>query len=107
MADSVAQRWMRLIGAQGRPTARPPSDAQVAETIGRYPERAAEALVDQIRRQGQAASAREARGRITQQLDEAAHLLDPATRDRIAALSDALIARHFPEKSDTDVNRHG
>ena len=97
MADSLAQRWMRLMGGQGRPTARPPSDADVADTVSRYPERAAQALVDQSRRRGQAASAREARGWISEQLDEAATLLDQQTRDRITQLTDALIARRFPK----------
>ncbi len=102
MTDSTAQRWMRLMGGQGRPTARPPSDAEVAENVSRYPERAAQALVDQSRVRGQAASARQARGWISGQLDEAAILLDQTTRDRIAALSDALIARRFPEDSSDD-----
>jgi hypothetical protein len=99
MADSVAQRWMRLMGGQGRPTARPPSDAEVADNVTRYPERAAQALVDQSRRRGQAASARQARGWISVQLNEAAELLDQATRDRIAQLADAQIAKRFPEDS--------
>lgn len=64
MADTTAQRWMRLMGGQGRPTARPPSDADVADNVARYPERAAQALVDQSRALGQAASARQARGWI-------------------------------------------
>ncbi len=102
MADSLAQRWMRLMGGQGRPTARPPSDADVADTVSRYPERAAQALVDQSRRRGQAASAREARGWISEQLDEAATLLDQQTRDRITELTDALIARRFPKDSPDD-----
>ncbi len=102
MAESVAQRWMRLMGGQGRPTARPPSEAQVAETVGRYPERAAQALVDQSRRRGQAASAREARGWIIEQLEEAAELLDSATRERIRELSDAMMTRQFPEESHQD-----
>lgn len=102
MADSVAQRWMRLMGGQGRPTARRPSDADVADTISRYPERAAQALVDQSRRRGQAASARQARGWISEQLEEAAELLDQPTRDRIAQLADAQIAKRFPEDSPTD-----
>ncbi len=102
MADSLAQRWMRLMGGQGRPTARPPSDADVADTVSRYPERAAQALVDQSRRRGQAASAREARGWISEQLDEAATLLDKQTRDRITDLTDVLIARRFPKDSPDD-----
>ena len=102
MADSLAQRWMRLMGGQGRPTARPPSDADVADTVSRYPERAAQALVDQSRRRGQAASAREARGWISEQLNEAATLLDQQTRDRITQLTDALIARRFPKDSPDD-----
>ncbi len=102
MADSLAQRWMRLMGGQGRPTARPPSDADVADTVSRYPERAAQALVDQSRRRGQAASAREARGWISEQLDEAATLLNQQTRDRITELTDALIARRFPKDSPDD-----
>ncbi len=102
MADSLAQRWMRLMGGQGRPTARPPSDADVADTVSRYPERAAQALVDQSRRRGQAASAREARGWISEQLDEAATLLDQQTRDRISELTDALITRRFPKDSPDD-----
>ena len=102
MADSLAQRWMRLMGGQGRPTARPPSDTDVADTVSRYPERAAQALVDQSRRRGQAASAREARGWISEQLDEAATLLDQQTRDRITELTDALIARRFPKDSPDD-----
>ena len=102
MADSLAQRWMRLMGGQGRPTARPPSDADVADTVSRYPERAAQALVDQSRRRGQAASAREARGWISEQLDEAATLLNQQTRDRISELTDALIARRFPKDSPDD-----
>ncbi|MCY3569068.1 MAG: hypothetical protein OXH38_10600 [Chloroflexi bacterium] len=102
MAERTAQRWMRLIGGQGRPTARPPSDADIAQTVARYPERAAQALVEQSRAQGQAASARQARGWITKQLDEAAELLDQATRDRIAILADAQIAQRFPEDSSND-----
>lgn len=102
MADSVAQRWMRLMGGQGRPTARPPSDADVADNVARYPERAAQALVDQSRRRGQAASARQARGWISEQLDEAAELLDQPTRERIADLVDAQIAKRFPEDSPND-----
>lgn len=102
MADSTAQRWMRLMGGQGRPTARPPADAEVAQNVARYPERAAQALVDQSRVRGQAASARQARGWISEQLDEAANLLDQTTRDRIAELSDALIARRFPEDAPDD-----
>ncbi len=102
MADSLAQRWMRLIGGQGRPTARPPSDAEVADTVSRYPERAAQALVDQSRRRGQAASAREARGWISQQLEEAAALLDQATRERIGDLAEAQIAKRFPKDSTDD-----
>ncbi len=102
MPDSTAQRWMRLMGAQGRPTARPPSSDEVAETVSRYPERAAQALVDQSRRQGQAASAREARGWILAQLDAAADLLDPPARDRIAELAEPLIAARFPEDAPTD-----
>ena len=102
MADSLAQRWMRLMGGQGRPTARHPSDADVADTVSRYPERAAQALVDQSRRRGQAASAREARGWISEQLDEAATLLDQQTRDRITELTDALIARRFPKDASDD-----
>ena len=102
MAERMAQRWMRLMGAQGRPTARPPSDDEVAETISRYPERAAQALVDQSRVRGQAASARQARGWITEQLDEAAELLDQATRERIADMADAHIAQRFPEDSSND-----
>ena len=102
MADSLAQRWMRLMGGQGRPTARPPSDADVADTVSRYPERAAQALVDQSRRRGQAASAREARGWISEQLDEAATLLNQQTRDRISELTDAMIARRFPKDSPDD-----
>jgi len=99
MAERTAQRWMRLMGGQGRPTARPPTDADIAETVARYPERAAQALVEQSRAQGQAASARQARGWITEQLDEAAELLDQATRDRIGELADAQIAQRFPEDS--------
>ena len=99
MADTTAQRWMRLMGGQGRPTARPPSDAEVANNVSRYPERAAQALVDQSRRQGQAASARQARGWISEQLEEAAELLDQPTRVRIAELADAQIAKRFPEDS--------
>ena len=106
MADSAAQHWMRLIGGQGRPTARPPSDADVADTVSRYPERAAQALVDQSRRRGQAASARQARGWISEQLDAAADLLDQATRDRIAELADGQIARRFP-KDPTDDGPNG
>ena len=102
MVNSTAQRWMRLMGGQGRPTARLPSDAEVADNVARYPERAAQALVDQSRRQGQAASARQARGWIIEQLDEAAELLDQPTRDRIAALADAQIAKRFPEDSSHD-----
>ena len=102
MTDSVAQRWMRLMGGQGRPTARPPSEAEVAETVSRYPERAAQALVDQSRRQGQAASARQARGWISEQLNAAADLLDSVTRDRIAELADAQIARRFSKDSTDD-----
>ncbi|MCY3558098.1 MAG: hypothetical protein OXH13_05590 [Chloroflexi bacterium] len=102
MADTTAQRWMRLMGGQGRPTARPPSDADVAETVSRYPERAAQALVEQSRALGQAASARQARGWITGQLDEAANLLDQATRDRIGQLADAQIAQRLPEDSSND-----
>ena len=102
MADSTAQRWMRLMGGQGRPTARPPSDAEVADNVSRYPERAAQALVDQSRRQGQAASARQARGWISEQLEEAAELLDQPTRDRIAVLANAQIANRFPEDSSDD-----
>ena len=102
MADSVAQRWMRLMGGQGRPTARPPSNADVADTVSRYPERAAQALVDQSRRRGQAASARQARGWISEQLSEAAELLDQPTRDRIAQLADAQIAKRFPKDSSDD-----
>ena len=102
MADLLAQRWMRLMGGQGRPTARPPSDAEVADNVSRYPERAAQALVDQSRRRGQAASAREARGWISEQLDEAANLLDQQTRDRIAELAAAQIARRFPKDSTDD-----
>ena len=102
MAERTAQRWMRLMGGQGRPTARPPSDADVAETVARYPERAAQALVEQSRAQGQAASARQARGWITQQLEEAANLLNPNTRDRIAELSDALIAKRYSEDPSND-----
>ena len=102
MADSLAQRWMRLMGGQGRPTARPPSDAEVADNVSRYPERAAQALVDQSRRRGQAASAREARGWISKQLEEAANLLDQQTRDRIADFADAQVARRFPKDSSDD-----
>ncbi len=102
MADSVAQRWMRLMGGQGRPTARPPSGSEVAENVSRYPERAAQALVDQSRRRGQAASARQARGWISEQLEEAAELLDQPTRDRIARLAEAQIAKRFPEDSSDD-----
>ncbi|MDE2966746.1 MAG: hypothetical protein OXS30_04550 [Chloroflexota bacterium] len=102
MADSLAQRWMRLMGGQGRPTARPPSDADVADNVARYPERAAQALVDQSRRRGQASSARQARGWISGQLDEAAELLDQPTRDRIAKLADAQIANRFLEDSSDD-----
>ncbi len=102
MADSLAQRWMRLIGGQGRPTARRPSDAEVADTVSRYPERAAQALVDQSRRRGQAASARQARGWISEQLHEAAELLDQPTRDRIAELADTQIAKRFPKDSSND-----
>ena len=102
MAETTAQRWMRLIGGQGRPTARPPSDDEVSETVARYPERAAEALVDQSRRQGQAASAREARGWIREQLDAAADLLDSPTRDRIGTLAEAQIAKTYPEDSSDD-----
>lgn len=102
MADSVAQRWMRLMGGQGRPTARGPSNAEVADTVSRYPERAAQALVDQSRRRGQAASARQARGWISGQLEEAAELLDQPTRDRIAELADAQIAKRFPKDSSED-----
>ena len=102
MVESTAQRWMRLMGGQGRPTARPPSDADVADNVSRYPERAAQALVDQSRRRGQAASARQARGWISEQLDEAAELLDQPTRDRIAALADTQIAKRFPEDSSHD-----
>ena len=90
------------MGGQGRPTARPPSDAEVAENVARYPERAAQALVDQSRRQGLAASARQARGWISQQLDEAADLLDQSTRDRIAELADAEIAKRYPKDSPDD-----
>lgn len=102
MADSVAQRWMRLMGAQGRPTARPPGADEVADTVSRYPERAAQALVDQSRRQGQAASARQARGWISEQLEQAAELLDQPTRDRIAQLADAQVAKRYPEDSSDD-----
>ncbi|MYD16837.1 MAG: hypothetical protein F4W99_06805 [Chloroflexi bacterium] len=102
MADTTAQRWMRLMGGQGRPTARPPGDADVADNVARYPERAAQALVDQSRRQGQAASARQARGWISRQLDEAAELLDQPTRDRIAQLAHVQIAKRFPEDSSDD-----
>ena len=102
MADSLAQRWMRLMGGQGRPTARRPSDAEVADNVARYPERAAQALVDQSRRQGQAASARQARGWISEQLEEAAELLDQPTRDRIAELAAAQIAKRFPKDSSDD-----
>ena len=102
MVERVAQRWMRLMGGQGRPTARPPSDADIADNVARYPERAAQALVDQSRRQGQASSARQARGWISEQLDEAAELLDLPTRDRIAQLVEAQIAKRFPEDSTDD-----
>ena len=102
MADKTAQRWMRLMGGQGRPTARPPSDAEIADNVSRYPERAAQALVDQSRRQGQAASARQARGWISEQLEEAAELLDHPTRERIAELADAQIAKRFPKDSSDD-----
>ena len=102
MADKTAQRWMRLMGGQGRPTARPPSDAEIADNVSRYPERAAQALVDQSRRQGQAASARQARGWISEQLEEAAELLDQPTRERIAELADAQIAKRFPKDSSDD-----
>ena len=102
MADTLAQRWMRLIGGQGRPTARPPRDDEIAKTVSRYPERAAQALVDQSRRRGQAASAKQARGWISQQLDEAADLLDQTTRDRIAELADAGIAKRYPKDSSDD-----
>ncbi len=102
MADSTTQRWMRLMGGQGRPSARPPRAADVAETVARYPERAAQALVDQSRRRGQAASAREARGWISEQLEEAADLLDPATRERISALADVQLAKRYPKDSPTD-----
>ncbi len=102
MVESTARRWMRLMGGQGRPTARPPSNADIADNVSRYPERAAQALVDQSRRQGQAASARQARGWISEQLDEAAELLDQPTRDRIAQLADAQIAKRFPEDSSHD-----
>ena len=102
MVERVAQRWMRLMGGQGRPTARPPSDADIAANVSRYPERAAQALVDQSRRRGQAASARQARGWISEQLEEAAELLDRPTRDRIAQLADAQIAKRFPEDSPHD-----
>ena len=102
MADSMAQRWMRLMGGQGRPTARPPSNAEVADTVSRYPERAAQALVDQSRRRGQASSARQARGWISEQLEEAAELLDQPTRERIAELADAQIAKRFPKDAPND-----
>ena len=102
MADSAAQRWMRLMGGQGRPTARPPSGSEAADNVSRYPERAAQALVDQSRRRGQAASARQARGWISEQLEEAAELLDQPTRDRIAELAEAQIAKRFPEDSSDD-----
>ena len=102
MADKTAQRWMRLMGGQGRPTARLPSDAEIADNVSRYPERAAQALVDQSRRQGQAASARQARGWISEQLEEAAELLDQPTRERIAELADAQIAKRFPKDSSDD-----
>lgn len=102
MAERTAQRWMRLMGGQGRPTARPLSDAEVADTVARYPERAAQALVEQSRAQGQAASARQARGWITEQLDEAAELLDQATRDRIGRLAETQIAQRYPEDSPHD-----
>ena len=102
MADTLAQRWMRLMGGQGRPTARPPSNAVVAENVARYPERAAQALVQQSRRRGQAATARQARGWIIEQLEEAAELLDPNTRERIAELADAQLAQHFTKDSSDD-----
>ena len=102
MTEPTAQRWMRLMGGQGRPTARTPSDAEVADNVARYPERAAQALVDQSRRRGQAASARQARGWISQQLEEAAELLDQPTRDRIAELAAAQIAKRFPKDSSDD-----
>ena len=102
MADATVPRWMRLMGAQGRPTARPPGSAELAQTVARYPERAAQALADQSRRQGQAASAREARGWIREQLDAAAALLDADVRERVGELAEPLIAARFPEDASTN-----
>ncbi len=102
MAEATAPRWMRLMGAQGRPTARPPGGVELAATVSRYPERAAQALADQSRRQGQAASAREARGWIREQLDAAADLLDTDVRERISELAEPLITARFPEDASTN-----
>ena len=96
MADSTAQRWMRLMGGQGRPTARPRAPPKSPTTLPDIPNAPRRPRVDQSRRQGQAASARQARGWISEQLDEAAELLDQPTRDRIADLADAQVARRFP-----------
>ena len=98
MPQTLPQRWARLIGGQGRPSARPPSAASVAERVRRYPERAAQALADQAMRQDSA----DARSWLAQQLEEAAELLDAATRTRIAELAEAELSRRLPNGANHD-----
>jgi hypothetical protein len=98
MPQSLPQRWARLIGGQGRPSARPPSADAVAERVRRYPERAAQGLADQALRQDPA----NARSWLAQQLEEAAELLDAATRTRIAELAEAELSRRLPNGANHD-----
>ena len=102
MADNLAQRWARLMGAQGRPTARPPTADETAATIARYPERAAQGLLEQARTRGGAQTADEARSWITVQLQEAAGFLTRSSIARIATLCDASIPDRFPEDTPDD-----
>ncbi len=98
MPQSLPQRWARLIGGQGRPSARPPSPAAVAERVRRYPERAAQALADQARRQDRA----DPQDWLAQELEQAAELLDAATRARIAELAESELSRRLPKEANHD-----
>ena len=98
MPQSLPQRWARLIGGQGRPSARPPGADAVAERVRRYPERAAQALVDEALRH----HPDRARAWLAAQLEEAAELLDAATRTRIIELAESELSRRLPNGANHD-----
>ena len=101
MPQSLPQRWARLIGGQGRPSARPPSAKVVAERVRRYPERVAQALIDEARLQHRITTPDHAREWLREQLDEATTLLDADTRKRIGELAEREISQRLPDGAES------